>query len=597
MTTPLDDRNEALKSQIRHEEVRLLYGSMPFSSLATTIGSITMFVTLSGHVEYASLLVIWIVVMLLSVALRGWDALRYMRADSSTKKNPVWGKRFLAGAAFAGFWWGMLSWFGHSTENAYQALSVIAIVGVASGSMSTLSYRWQTIAYFLIPALGLLEVRLIFDNDAFSGTISFLLLVFILFMLSVSRKIYKNANQNVRLRIEADFRERALIEAKEEAERANFAKSNFLSSMSHDLRTPLNAILGFSQLLEYDESSSKTQRANTREIMAAGKHLLDLVNQILDLAKIEEGSLHVHIKQISLEKIIASCHSLIKPLAAEKKIQLHFDSCVGIFVYGDKTRLKQVLLNLLSNAIKYNHHFGTVFLHCEYVDNNRIRIEIEDSGQGIPASMRHRLFQPFNRLETEPRRTEGTGIGLSIAKHLTEIMDGQIGFESEIGKGSTFWIEFSGGINKNLLTRKIRPEQDDRVTEPLGCTETNTDIRLLVAEDNITNQKLIASQLNVLGYQFDLASNGKEALTLHDRNNYSMILTDCNMPLMDGYQLASAVRRSGDNKTPIIALTADAFPESEIKCRNSGMSDRMVKPVTLKQLKTMLHKWTPENSL
>ena len=592
MTSQLEERNEELESRIRHEEVRMLYSSMPFSSLATIIASITMFVTLYGHVESTNLLVIWIAVMLLSVAVRGWDTLQYLRSGPTVEKQPIWGQRFLAGAAFGGTWWGMLSWLGHSTENAYQALIVVALLGVASGSMSTLSYRWQTIAYFLIPALGLLELRLIFENDPFSSTTSFLLLVFILFTLSISRKIYKNTNQNVRLRIVADFRERALIEAKEEAERANYAKSSFLSSMSHDLRTPLNAILGFSQLIEYDTSISKAQRANTLEIIAAGKHLLDLVNQILDLAKIEEGNLYVHIKPIRLDEELAACYSLIKPLATEKQIQLHFESCPGAFVNADKTRLKQILLNLLSNAIKYNHHFGSVTLRCKLQSENRIRIEVEDNGQGIPASLQHRLFQPFNRLETESRRSEGTGIGLSIAKHLTEIMDGEIGFESVIGSGSTFWVEFEGGINADA-TETIIPAKDEEYTPPnIDNTEANAAIQILVVEDNVTNRKLIASQLNVLGYQFDLASNGKEALALHEKHNYTMILTDCNMPLMDGYQLANAIRHSGDNSTPIIALTADAFPESEIKCRNSGMSDRMVKPVTLKRLKATLKKWS-----
>ena len=329
MDTMPDKRNQVLESLIRHEEVRMLYGSMPFANLATVVASVIMFATLYGHAESTTSLIIWVTIMLLLVVIRGWDTLQYVHATAAKQKNRIWGHRFLTGATIAGFWWGMLSWLGHSNESAYQALIVIAIVGVASGSMSTLSYRWKTIAYFLIPALGLLELRLLFENDSFSTTISFLLLVFILFTLSTSRKIYKNTNQNVRLRIEADFRERALIEAKEEAERANHEKSSFLSSMSHDLRTPLNAILGFSQLLEYDKTITSAQRSNILEVTAAGKHLLDLVNQILDLSKIEDGSLRVNVKQVQLEEVISACHSLIKPLANEKQIQLHVDNCAG----------------------------------------------------------------------------------------------------------------------------------------------------------------------------------------------------------------------------------------------------------------------------
>jgi signal transduction histidine kinase/CheY-like chemotaxis protein len=582
--------NPELESRIHQEEVCMLYDNMTFSALAISIASILTFFALYNHVDSTRLLVVWIVIMLFWVALRAWDALQYNRADASSQKKSVWGKRFLIGSTIAGFLWGMLAWLGHSNDSAYQALIVVVIMGVAGGSMATLSYRWQTIAYFLIPILGLLELRLLFENDAFLRTVSFLLLIFILFMLSISRKIHKNTNQNVRLRIEADFRERALIEAKEEAERANLAKSNFLSRMSHDLRTPLNAILGFSQLLKYDPEINSTQRANTLEIIAAGKHLLDLVNQILDLAKIEEGKLHIHLKQIWLDDVLADCHSLIKPMAAEKQIQLNFDSCRGIFVNADRTRLKQILLNLLSNAIKYNHHLGTVSLHCKAISETRVRIEVIDNGEGIPAKLQNRLFQPFNRLEDETQKNEGTGIGLSIAKHLTEIMCGAIGFESTIDNGSTFWIELDGGTSDVVLTKKPLGE-NEFIPPSLSTIETNALAKILVAEDNITNRKLIASQLNVLGYHFDLASNGKEALALHEKHNYTLILADCNMPVVDGYQLASAVRRSGDNKTPIIALTADAFPESEIKCRNAGMNDRMVKPVTLKRLKATLSKW------
>ncbi len=589
--------NQVLETRIRQEEIRMLYGSMPFSVLATVSASLIVFITLFGHVENTDALILWLAVMLVSILLRALDTYSYHISSAVRKHNNMWGWRFLLGATFAGIWWGMLAWLGYSSRNEYLALIVICIVGVAGGSMSTLSYRWQTIAFFLMPALSLLELKLLLIGGAFSGAISTLLAVFILFTLSTSRRIYQNTNQNVRLRIEANFREQALMAAKNEAVRASQAKSRFLSSMSHEFRTPLNAILGFSQLLQYDEHMDESRRMHIHEINSAGKHLLELVNQILDLAKIEDGNLQVNLTQVPLGEVIYACQSLIKPLAQEKQIQLHFYENIDGHVRADRTRLKQVILNLLTNAIKYNHHFGSVYLRCAASAPNRIRIEIEDSGHGIPQSIQHKLFQPFQRLESEATQIEGTGIGLSIAKQLTEMMHGSIGCISMVGEGSTFWIELDGTLEHSLDAIPATTVTLDAASESSQVTahssiSTSGALRILVVEDNITNQKLIVSQLKALGYMADIATQGEQALELYRNQQYQLIITDCNMPVMDGYALAQAIRRGGDTRTPIIALTADAFPESATKCQQAGINDRIIKPVTLKTLRNTIHKWT-----
>ncbi len=579
----------AMESRIQLEEIRMLYGSMMFSMLATFIVSLIMYLVLLGHASSTEYLSLWFAVMVASILLRSWDSYRFINTTADDQSRKSWGTRFLAGSTFAGFWWGMLSWLGYSVENEYQTLIVVCIVGVAGGSLATLSYRWHTIVFFLMPALLLLELRLVFESNDFFLVVSCLLAVFILFTLSTSRRAYKNSNQNIRLRIEADFRKNALTAAKNEAEHANKAKSIFLSNMSHELRTPLNAIIGYTQLLQHDESLKQKQRDNIREITVAGELLLELVNQILDLSSIEEGNLKVSIEPVALKSILQECTSLIQPLADKNRIRLDCNIDSNDYVMADHTRLKQIILNLLSNAIKYNHTPGMVEVRCSHVADGRVRIEVKDSGYGIPADKLNSLFEPFNRLEVNTKKIEGTGIGLAISRKLAEMMKGSLDLQSEIGHGSTFWVELEG-YRERSGDSTVAASADRANAYDIDSSGLEHEQKILIVEDNPTNLKLISSQLSTLGYHTDQASNGMEALKMTEMHNYALVLTDINMPVMDGYELTAELRKK-NSLVPIIALTADAFPEREQECLTAGMNGRMIKPVSLQQLDNMLGKW------
>ena len=381
--------------------------------------------------------------------------------------------------------------------------------------------------------------------------------------------------------------ELAIIQSKEEAEKANQAKSDFLSSMSHELRTPLNAILGFTQLLSFEKALTEKQHSHVSEINSAGNLLLELVNQILDLAKIEKGHLQLSIEQVNLSDVFKECRAMISPLAEQNGLSLNIKTETNGYVIADYTRLKQVMLNLLSNAIKYNKKNGSVNLKVQQKENNIVRINIMDTGTGISEELLQEIFQPFNRLNAA-YNIEGTGIGLSISKQLVEMMKGEIGVTSKINEGSNFWIELPGKLN---ITTAIEQESQSSFTSSTLEKKQPSTQKILVAEDNPTNQMLILNQLESLGYAADLVSNGQEALNKLVNDNYQLLITDCNMPLIDGYQLARTIRGRGNNKLPIVALTADAFPEKKAECLKAGMNEQITKPVDLETLKVTLEKF------
>jgi PAS domain S-box-containing protein len=242
-----------------------------------------------------------------------------------------------------------------------------------------------------------------------------------------------------------------ITKARQLAEQANRAKSEFLSNMSHELRTPMNAILGFAQILEYDETLNADQLDSVSEIHKGGKHLLHLINEVLDLAKIESGQVEMSLEQVEVLPIIKECLNLVTGLGAKRNIHISHAVINNVTVLSDRTRLKQVLLNLLSNAIKYNREGGTVVIEAQNTGADKVRISVTDTGLGIPSEKLAELFQPFNRLNAENSGIEGTGIGLTITKRIVEMMGGTIGVESKVGAGSTFWIE----LQLNLVPEPV----------------------------------------------------------------------------------------------------------------------------------------------
>jgi len=344
--------------------------------------------------------------------------------------------------------------------------------------------------------------------------------------------------------------EDSLRQAKLAAEAANQAKSAFLSSMSHELRTPLNAILGFTELLREEANLTPEQRESLGEIYDSGEHLLKLINDILDLSKIEAGRMQLSIEPVCLGDITDTCRSMIEPMARKHGIALHFEMehCRDTRVLADRTRLLQSLLNLASNAIKYNHAGGSVTLSCEQRPSGRLRLSVQDTGPGIHPERQRDLFQPFSRLGKEFSRIEGTGIGLALTKQIVELMQGELGFTSSPGQGSTFWLEFP-------CAGADAADTSAPGGEIVSVAEAAT---LLAIEDNPLNQHMLRQILTRQAhYHLLQADTPAHGLELARRAQPALILLDINMPGMNGFEVLTRLRADpGTRQIPVIAVTA-----------------------------------------
>ncbi len=353
--------------------------------------------------------------------------------------------------------------------------------------------------------------------------------------------------------------------------------------MSHELRSPLNAILGFAQLMESGPPPpTESQRASIVQILQAGWYLLELINEILDLALIESGKLSLSLESMSLAEVLADCQAMIEPQTLRNNIQVSFPQFDSPqFVHADRTRVKQVFINLLSNAIKYNRAGGSVVVSCGPGLSNRTRINFRDTGEGLSADKLAQLFQPFNRLGQEVGAEEGTGIGLVVSKRLVELMGGQIGAHSTVGVGSDFWVEFDS-TEEPQPAAAVSPN-------PVSLLRANghaAQHTVLCVEDNLANltliEKLVARRPDI---RLLSARDGRSGIDIALTSQPDVVLMDINLPGINGIQ---ALRILSDNpataRIPVIALSANAMPRDIEKGLQAGFYRYLTKPIRVAEL-------------
>jgi PAS domain S-box-containing protein len=374
-------------------------------------------------------------------------------------------------------------------------------------------------------------------------------------------------------------RETELAQAREAAEKASRTKDLFLATMSHELRTPLNAILGFGQMLEIDDELNEDQQENVHEVLKAGRHLLDLINDVLDLAKISAGHIEVSLETVALSDVLQDCEHLVRPLAAHHGIALDIEVASTHLVQADRIRLKQVLLNLMTNAVKYNKPAGQVKVSVTSGSDDPIRIQVADTGHGIDQEDFAQLFEPFKRLGSRQTSIEGTGIGLSITRRLVEIMGGQIGVQSTVGVGSTFWVTLP----------RVHALAEEEATSPGGHAMTQMPAseqhRLLYIDDNPVNLKLVKRIIDSMPeFQIQTTHLPELGLELARAQAPDLILLDINMPGMDGYQVLKVLQAHDSLRdVPVLAFTANAMPKEVERGRAAGFTDYLTKPLDVAQ--------------
>ena len=541
----------------------------------------------------------WVVAVLgLSVAIwRLSVSQRYSGKSKLTEVEISQVTRELEGnSALAGILWAVCAiWIYPSLVGTLGAAYIVIAIGSVATAALFMSLVGNSFLLLVGFSLGSLALVSLFVEQVKSYPLSALVAILGITLIRASREVRNTTMLAIRHSLENEVANISLIKAKEAAEAANVAKSQFLAMMSHEIRTPMNGVLGSLDLLRHSKLDPH-QRNLVKTASSSGASLMSILNDVLDHSKIEAGKLNLSLAPMSIHALAASVISLFRANAEGKGLRLTLDleQDAPDWVIGDAQRLKQVLLNLIGNAIKFTEH-GEVLLVVRAKKASAgtavIQFRVEDSGPGIETDSLPQLFQPFQQAAAGDRRKfGGTGLGLAISQRIVEAMGGKIEIQSKRGVGSAFFFT----IQCPRDTSTVHPVQYDSA---LGGLDADSSLSgdILIVEDNEVNRMIAREVLLSLGLTVHEACNGMEALEFVSRNSVDAVLMDCLMPVMDGYVASQEIRKResafGLPRTPILALTANAFDEDASRARAAGMDGHLAKPYTRTQLKDLLQQW------
>ena len=591
------DSGKTIEQEVDAERVAMLYRLTPMTLATAVVFSLIVFAFLQPVVD-GQRLIAWLIANNSITLIRYLDIQAYRRASPVSDINH-WRRRFIFLTFCAGSIWGLMgTLLFPAGEYGYQAILMVFMVGTSAVGLFTLTSSLAAYCALSLPILVPPAIYIYLQGDTGHLHFSSSLLFFAFLVVINARRSISNTNEMLTYRFVnariAQEREQALLAAEE----AGRARLQFLANMSHEIRTPLNGILGMSQLLKNSPLDS-VQKHRLDTINTSGQHLLVLINDILDFSKMEAGKLEVASQVFELRRLPKEVLDLLIARAEEKSVNLicEISPDVPVWLDGDPGRIKQILHNLVGNAIKFTDH-GEVKLQISLVQNAgpsgqaRIRFVVCDSGVGISENDQKNLFQSFSQVDASATRKHGgTGLGLAISKQLVELMGGNIGCESQLESGSTFWFELP------LMLADAPKETEAHLVKP---ARQHFKARILLVEDNLINSEVARIMLEDMGEITVIhAPHGRAGFNAARIGGFDLILMDCQMPEMDGFeatrQIIAHERSKGLPHTPIIALTANAIRGDREVCLAAGMDDYLAKPFEFEALMAKLDRWLPES--